>query len=363
MAAAVKKRDSRLIHQDLNSFVDFKREMVRLDYAAANLRKAGQRVENEKERQREELRQAVRDVEERSKSLERRLLQDDQETLELEKSARIKSEQRRLLEAEVMKAKQKVEELARKQSKLKLAVSSLEQHRVFLNDIIAHKVSPRTPASSRRILESESVSDMVQSPGMVKGRLAQKERNVLSQSELVYQATDLVCRFPLEVTLSGRDSRSPKALAATSQGAEPKLNFSLNEEVFAIIYRLYKRFISSKCCHYDPLGNFAAIERYAYYLLDLVDSCDVAMLRKIISKIVKDKKKLLEAQLQERNEAKRRQREEIALARATSAPAQFRRPVINRKLFGQRKQAQAFKEEIITRHREDLSYLFRLQQE
>ena len=145
MAAAVKKRDSRLIHQDLNSFVDFKREMVRLDYAAANLRKAGQRVENEKERQREELRQAVRDVEERSKSLERRLLQDDQETLELEKSARIKSEQRRLLEAEVMKAKQKVEELARKQSKLKLAVSSLEQHRVFLNDIIAHKVSPRTP--------------------------------------------------------------------------------------------------------------------------------------------------------------------------------------------------------------------------
>ncbi len=211
--ASSKKKDARFIHQDLNSFVDFKREMVRLDFAASNLRKACQAVKDEKERQREELRCARSDVESRGKLMESQILQDAQATLELEKVARMKSEQRRLLENDVMAVRLKVEEMVRKQAKLKLAVASLEQHRVFLNDIISHKVSPRTPSSARRFFDSEGgVAEMVHSPKMIRERLAKKEMNVISQSELMLQATELVDRFPVNHRYLPRHWKYPKYL-------------------------------------------------------------------------------------------------------------------------------------------------------
>lgn len=76
-----------------------------------------------------------------------------------------------------------------------------------------------------------------------------------------------------------------------------------------------------------------------------------------------DKKKSMETKLLEEEEAKRRKREEIALLRATSAPAEFKRPAVTRKQFSSRKISLSVKEEIVMRHREDLSYLFKLQQD
>jgi len=295
--------------------------------------------------------------------MESQILQDAQATLELEKVARMKSEQRRLLENDVMAVRLKVEEMVRKQAKLKLAAASLEQHRVFLNDIISHKVSPRTPSSARRFFDSEGgVAEMVHSPKMIRERLAKKEMNVISQSELMLQATELVDRFPVN-----HRSNANNSLIQLSQPLparpEPKIHFTLNDEVFSVVHRLYKRFISTKSCNYEPLGSFAAIEHCAYHLLDLVASCDPTMLDKIISKIVMDKKKSMETKLLEEEEAKRRKREEIALLRATSAPAEFKRPAVTRKQFSSRKISLSVKEEIVMRHREDLSYLFKLQQD
>ena len=46
--------------------------------------------------------------------------------------------------------------------------------------------------------------------------------------------------------------------------------FGLNNANFATINRLYQRFISSKNCNCIPQDSFGAIERYAFYLLQLV---------------------------------------------------------------------------------------------
>lgn len=82
-------------------------------------------------------------------------------------------------------------------------------------------------------------------------------------------------------------------------------------------------------------------ERYAYYVLQMVDACDPAMLKKIIAKVVVDKRKTMEQQKQASEAAHRQERERKALANAMSAPAIFRRVTIVSKKHLQRQRARA----------------------
>ena len=366
----------------MNDFVDFKREMVRLDYTAETLRIAQQRVTKEREDERDGLRRAIDDVDARSKSLSRQVLRDDQETQQLQKDARMQSERRRLLETDVLPSvRSRLQDMTRRRAKLIQAVNSLQQHRLFLSEIISRRVSPRTPSSTGRpdtcnTSSATNVELMMmtsQSPNKVKERLEQKERNVIGQAELVFQATDLiVIRFqsppppppPPETRKAIGHGHLDKNAAPVVSAADAKLQFSLGDDVFQMIHALHSRFVSKKSRNFDPLGNLGAIECYAYYLLDLVDACEPIMLNKILAKIVVDKKKQLEAERLQKQTAQRAMRERVALQRATSAPAQFQRPLINRKqrLVFVRKQGLAFQEEVLVRHREDFSYLFRCQE-
>jgi len=133
---------------------------------------------------------------------------------------------------------------------------------------------------------------------------------------------------------------------------------------------MYKQFISPKSSSCDALSNLAALERYAYYVLQMVDACDPLMLKKIIAKVVIDKKKTMELEKIKRDTAHREERERKAQANATSAPAQFRRiTVVNRnRLRGTvhfpklgNKPSTESQEEVEIAPIDELLYLFRMQ--
>ena len=133
---------------------------------------------------------------------------------------------------------------------------------------------------------------------------------------------------------------------------------------------MYKKFISPQSSSCDALSNLAALERYAYYVLQMVDACDPQMLKKIIAKVVIDKKKTMELEKIKRDAAHRAERERKAQANATSAPAQFKRvAVVNRnRLKGAvhfpklgNKSSTESREEVETAPIDELLYLFRLQ--
>lgn len=133
---------------------------------------------------------------------------------------------------------------------------------------------------------------------------------------------------------------------------------------------MYKQFIAPKSSSCDPLGNLAALERYAYYVLQMVDACDPAMLKKIIAKVVIDKKKTMEQEKAKREAAHRAERERKAQANAMSAPSQFKRvTVVNRNLTrgtarfaapGSKPTTDS-REEVEIAPDDELLYLFRLQ--
>lgn len=184
------------------NFVAFKREMVRLDYTAERLRKACREVEERRIQMQEGLRRQENQVTLRQQSCNQRRLQDDQKTLAIQTRAREAAERKRVLLSELEASRQLLEELGRKRAKLQHWLNGLEEHRVFLSEIIAHRVSPRTPLSTRRsttsvtttnmsnVLEdygNDPVVEVMQSPGMIRSRLAHKERNVIAQSRLLFQ--------------------------------------------------------------------------------------------------------------------------------------------------------------------------------
>lgn len=120
----------------------------------------------------------------------------------------------------------------------------------------------------------------------------------------------------------------------SSRNGPPGMQTGLNDANFATVHRLYRKFIAPKSSSCDALNNFAALERYAYFVLQMVDACDPTMLKKIIAKVVVDKRKTMEQQKLANEAAHREERERKALANATSAPAVFRRvtvPVPGRK--------------------------------
>jgi len=87
------------------------------------------------------------------------------------------------------------------------------------------------------------------------------------------------------------------------------------------------------------------------------------MLRRIIAKVVVDKRKLMKVERMRVQAEHRQRRERIALANATSAPAQFRRPAVTRKRFSvptTKRNKVATSQSDSSTH-EDLSYLFRRQ--
>ncbi len=169
-------------------------------------------------------------------------------------------------------------------------------------------------------------------------------------------------------------------MATTTMGMQT----GLSDANFATVHRLFRQFISPKSSSCDALGNFAAIERYAYFVLQMVDACDPAMLKKIIAKVVVDKRKTLEAQKLAKEAAHREERERKALANATSAPAVFKRVTVvpGRKYHHRRFRAEAAagkamllrhsnstgkesrdssSQEIDTAQTDELLYLFRFQ--
>ena len=215
------------------------------------------------------------------------------------------------------------QELIRKRQKLQHWLNGLEEHRAFLSEIIAHKVSPRTPTSSRsrpptsRDDEDEKIVEVMQNPGMIRTRLANKERNVIAQSRMVFQACQLMERCcdsnGKENNEGGTDDDNVEqmtyAMPCVKGGG---LQSGLSDQIFATIHRLHKQFISSKSSSCDALTNFAALERYAYYVLQMVDACDPVMLKKIIAKVVVDKKKTMEQVKIKRETAHREERERKA---------------------------------------------------
>lgn len=364
------------------NFVDFKREMVRLDYTAEQLRRACQEVEERRVKLREGLQRESDEVAARAHTCHQRQLRDDEETLELQKKARSVAERRRNLQAELQTSQMLYQELIRKRAKLQHWLNGLEEHRAFLSEIIAHKVSPRTPTSSRSRPptsrdEDEKIVEVMQNPGMIRTRLAHKERNVIAQSRMVFQACQLMQRCCESVSQeNGCDvydenvEQMTYAMPCVKGGG---LQSGLNDQIFATIHRLHKQFISTKSSSCDALANFAALERYAYYVLQMVDACDPAMLKKIIAKVVVDKKKMMEQVKIKRDEAHREERERKAQANAASAPAQFKRvTIVNRNsrlrgsvrfpaLGNKPKKSEAREEVEGAAPVDELLYLFRLQ--
>ena len=70
--------------------------------------------------------------------------------------------------------------------KMQQSVNGLEEYRLLLNDIIMHKGSPRTPFSDK------NPHEIIQNPDMIRIRLSHKERNLIGQSQLVFQACGLI---------------------------------------------------------------------------------------------------------------------------------------------------------------------------
>lgn len=373
----------------LVNFVDFKREMVRLDYTAEQLRRACQEVQERRVRVREGLRRDSDEVVSRAHACHQRQLRDDEETLELQKRARLVAERKRILQLELQTSRTLYHELMRKRAKLQHWLNDLEEHRSFLSEIIAHKVSPRTPRSSRPPLTSrddgdDQIAQVMQNPGLIRTRLEHKERNVIAQSRMVYQACQLMDRCYKTAGIkhdkigepSGEDDDDdtleqlkPNYSLPGAKGGG--LQTALNDQIFANIHRLFKKFIAPKSSSCDALANFAALERYAYYVLQMVDTCEPTMLKKIIAKVIVDKKKSIEMQRIRKDTAHREERERKAQANATSAPAVFQRVtvvgpnrlrrVVRGSALNRPTTATRESKEVEAAPEEELFYLFRLQ--
>jgi hypothetical protein len=250
--ASGKREQTKLPHLPdyLVNFVDFKREMVRLDYTADQLRRACQEVEERRTKMREGLRRESDEVAARAHSCHQRQLRDDQETLELQKKGRLVAERRRILEAELQTSRMLYQELIRKRAKLKHWLDGLEEHRSFLSEIISHKVSPRTPRSARQSTstsrdEDDKIVEVMQNPFLIRCRLAHKERNVIAQSRMVFQACQLMdccCDSANEqsesyVSEDNLEKITPtNTLNCVSGGG---MQSGLNDQIFATIHRYY----------------------------------------------------------------------------------------------------------------------------
>ena len=121
--------------------VAFKREMVKLDYTTQQLRSASRKAD----KQSEDLAAKLKMEEDRltidAMECQRRRLEDDQKTLEVQRKARKMAEQKRILQQEVETSKSLIDELVRKKSKLQHWLLELEERRAFLSEIIGHKVN------------------------------------------------------------------------------------------------------------------------------------------------------------------------------------------------------------------------------
>ena len=174
----------------------------------------------------------------------------------------------------------------------------------------------------------------MQNPGLIRSRLSQKEHNIITQAQLVFEASQLTeqCHpsFPEdsdrdeddnEVASSSTSSRERSTLRTTAN-----FQSALSDQVFSTVHRLHRRFVSSKSSSCDAMANFAELERYALYVLQMVDSCEPAMLKKIIAKVVLDKKRTFEKEKLVQTAKIRAEREQKAQINAFSAPAKFQRP-------------------------------------
>lgn len=291
MASEEMARASRNLPDYLVNFVDFKREMVRLDYTAEQLRKACQEVEERRVRLAEGLRREEDQLMLRQQAFDRRKLEDETETLRLQTKAREMAERKRVLLAEVEASRQLLEELGRKRNKLRHWLDGLEEHRLFLSEIIAHKVSPRTPRTVNKtakksrlgrgsVVQTEKEDpqevEVIQSPGMIRSRLSHKERNVIAQSRILFQA----CRLAEHASPSTTSDRA--LVPSSSKSADdtqddgrsvsnwdklgggmqsPGMQCGLNEQNYATIHRLFRQFIAPKSSSCDALANFAALGR------------------------------------------------------------------------------------------------------
>ena len=233
----------------LGNFVDFKREMVRLDYTADQLRRACHEVEERRTKMREGLRRESDEVAARAHLCHQRQLRDDQETLELQKKGRLVAERRRILEAELQTSRMLYQELIRKRAKLKHWLDGLEQHRSFLSEIISkNKISPRTPRSARQSTstsrhEEDKIVEVMQNPFLIRCRLAHKERNVIAQSRMVFQACQLIdrcCDSANEQNESNVSEDNSEKITSTSISNCVKgggMQSGLNDQIFATIHR------------------------------------------------------------------------------------------------------------------------------
>lgn len=341
-------------------FANFKREMVRLDYTAQQLREAIQKATQTREKAKQDLHQATEQVESRAARVKQRRFDDDLQTLELEKSLRLHIETRQKLQMQLFNSEQKRKELSGKREKLANIVNSLRQQQHLLSGLTG---------------DQDSLSK--DNADLMRIRMRQKERNVVGQSQLFFQACKLSEPTPdddqtqrelSELLPSSLSDDLTTASDVSSTAAVASAQFLLADVVFTKIQKMYESFISAKSTNYEPLDNFGAIERYTYHLLDVANSCDSKMLSRIICKVVTDKK-LQSARLKAEQQAGRRsERERVALARAMAAPAQFQRVTIDRKQMQQharsksRQRADASDNVIFTKQKEDLSYLFILQQ-
>lgn len=202
-------------------------------------------------------------------------------------------------------------------------------------------MSPRTPSSARResttarLEIEEQVVEALQNPGLIRSRLSQKEHNVIAQAQMIFQSSQLTehCPPPFRDELSKDEDITHDATNGISPGTKERSTLrntthfqsALSDQVFSNVHRMHRRFVSSKSSSCDAMQNFAELERYALYVLQLVDSCEPAMLKKIIAKVVLDKKRTFEQEKLAQTAKIRAEREQKAQLNAFSVPAQFQR--------------------------------------
>ena len=127
----------------LVDFVKFKRETVRLDYTAERLRSACRKVKQQREEMVAKLKEEEDSLTVQAMECQKRRLEDDQKTLEIQTMARQMAERKRVLQQEVEMSQSLIKELIRKRNKLQHWLQELEERRTFLSQIIGHKVRTR----------------------------------------------------------------------------------------------------------------------------------------------------------------------------------------------------------------------------
>jgi len=136
----------------LVDFVKFKRETVRLDYTAERLRSACRKVEKQREEMVAKLKEEEDSITVQAMECQKRRLEDDQKTLEIQTMAREMAERKRILQQEVETSQSLIKELIRKKNKLQHWLQELEERRAFLSQIIGHKVRTRLNKHSVRMM-------------------------------------------------------------------------------------------------------------------------------------------------------------------------------------------------------------------